>query len=72
MVPELSRSADHLFPANIRPPPVTTYGQFLKTPELYSPGFTVIKYFISVSKKKASLISVATFYMDYYSNGNSQ
>lgn len=43
MVPELSRSADHLCPANVRTPPVTTYGQFLRTPDLYSPGFTVKK-----------------------------
>lgn len=41
MVPELSRSADHLCPPNVKPPPVTTYGQFLRTPDLYSPGFTV-------------------------------
>lgn len=44
MVPELSRSADHLCPGNLRPPTVTTYGQFLRTPDLYSPGFTVNLY----------------------------
>ncbi|CAG9856350.1 unnamed protein product [Phyllotreta striolata] len=39
MVPELSRSADHLFPAVLKPTGVTpTYGQFLKTTDLYSPG----------------------------------
>lgn len=41
MVPELSRSADHLFPANLKPPIVTTYGQFLRTTDLYSPGCQV-------------------------------
>ncbi|KAF7278360.1 uncharacterized protein LOC143197131 [Rhynchophorus ferrugineus] len=38
MVPELSRSADHLCPGGLRPPSVTTYGQFLKATDLYSPG----------------------------------
>lgn len=39
MVPELSRSADHLFPPALKPSSVTpTYGQFLKTTDLYSPG----------------------------------
>ncbi|XP_060522768.1 uncharacterized protein LOC132699851 isoform X2 [Cylas formicarius] len=38
MVPELSRSADHLCPGNLKPPTVTTYGQFLRTTDLYSPG----------------------------------
>lgn len=42
MVPELSRSADHLFPPNLKPVgPAPTYGQFLKTTDLYSPGCTV-------------------------------
>lgn len=44
MVPELSRSADHLFPPNMKPPPNSagsTFGQFLRTPDLYSPGFQV-------------------------------
>ncbi|KAL3274058.1 hypothetical protein HHI36_015477 [Cryptolaemus montrouzieri] len=39
MVPELSRSADHLCPTSLKPP-VTSYGQFLRTPELYSPAYT--------------------------------
>ncbi|KAK9888090.1 hypothetical protein WA026_000367 [Henosepilachna vigintioctopunctata] len=39
MVPELSRSADHLCPSTLKPP-VTTYGQYLRTPELYSPAYT--------------------------------
>ncbi|XP_050294446.1 uncharacterized protein LOC126734766 isoform X2 [Anthonomus grandis grandis] len=38
MVPELSRSADHLCPNALRPPTVTQYGQFLKATDLYSPG----------------------------------
>ncbi|KAL1497627.1 hypothetical protein ABEB36_008555 [Hypothenemus hampei] len=38
MVPELSRSADYLFPGALKPPVVTTYGQFLKATDLYSPG----------------------------------
>ncbi|KAJ8975242.1 hypothetical protein NQ317_007362 [Molorchus minor] len=38
MVPELSRSADHLFPPNLKPAGLTpSYGQFLKTTDLYSP-----------------------------------
>ncbi|XP_019876412.2 uncharacterized protein LOC109604325 isoform X2 [Aethina tumida] len=40
MVPELSRSADHLCPDNLKPPTTTTYGQFLRTTDLYSPGYT--------------------------------
>ncbi|XP_030756652.1 uncharacterized protein LOC115882596 [Sitophilus oryzae] len=38
MVPELSRSADHLCPGALKPPTVTNYGQFLKATDLYSPG----------------------------------
>ncbi|XP_066250624.1 uncharacterized protein [Euwallacea similis] len=38
MVPELSRSADHLCPGALKPPSVTSYGQFLKATDLYSPG----------------------------------
>lgn len=41
MVPELSRSADHLCPGNTKPHVPTAYGQFLRTPDLYSPNFTV-------------------------------
>ena len=41
MVPELSRSADHLCPTNVRPPNVCSYGQFLKTTDLYSPAYMV-------------------------------
>ncbi|XP_072378436.1 uncharacterized protein [Diabrotica undecimpunctata] len=45
MVPELSRSADHLFPPNIKPTGVTPiYGQFLKTTDLYSPGYASQKF----------------------------
>ncbi|RZC32977.1 CAP GLY and/or SCP-1 domain containing protein [Asbolus verrucosus] len=44
MVPELSRSADHLCPVNIKAPVVTTYGQFLKTSDFHSPGFTSQKF----------------------------
>ncbi|CAG9812690.1 unnamed protein product [Phaedon cochleariae] len=41
MVPELSRSADHLFPPNIKMTGTTpNYGQFLKTSDLYSPAYT--------------------------------
>ncbi|EFA08340.1 uncharacterized protein LOC103313795 [Tribolium castaneum] len=42
MVPELSRSADHLCPGNLKPP--VTYGQFLKTSDFHSPGFTSQKF----------------------------
>ncbi|CAG9767221.1 unnamed protein product [Ceutorhynchus assimilis] len=39
MVPELSRSADHLCPGALKQPStVTSYGQFLKATDLYSPG----------------------------------
>ncbi|KAH1016146.1 hypothetical protein HUJ04_007416 [Dendroctonus ponderosae] len=39
MVPELSRSADHLSgPGSLKPPTVTSYGQFLKATDLYSPS----------------------------------
>lgn len=41
MVPELSRSADHLCPSNIKTPIVTNYGQFLKTNDFQSPRYTV-------------------------------
>lgn len=41
MVPELSRSADHLCPSNIKTPVVTSYGQFLKTSDFQSPRYTV-------------------------------
>ncbi|KAG5875746.1 hypothetical protein JTB14_002049 [Gonioctena quinquepunctata] len=45
MVPELSRSADHLFPPNVKPTGTTpAYGQFLKTTDLYSPGYTSQKF----------------------------
>ncbi|XP_018569456.1 uncharacterized protein LOC108909562 [Anoplophora glabripennis] len=45
MVPELSRSADHLFPPNLKPVgPAPTYGQFLRTTDLYSPGCTSQKF----------------------------
>lgn len=44
MVPELSRSADHLCPANLKTPLPTTYGQFLRTPDLYSPSFMSQKF----------------------------
>lgn len=44
MVPELSRSADHLCPANLKAPIPTTYGQFLRTPDLYSPSFMSQKF----------------------------
>lgn len=39
MVPELSRSADHLCPTNLKTCPLQ-YGQFLKTTDLYSPGYS--------------------------------
>ncbi|XP_044253300.1 uncharacterized protein LOC123004219 [Tribolium madens] len=42
MVPELSRSADYLCPGNVKPP--VTYGQFLKTSDFQSPGFTSQKF----------------------------
>lgn len=41
MVPELSRSADHLFPPTLKPVQPPSYGQFLRTTDLYSPGYTV-------------------------------
>lgn len=41
MVPELSRSADHLCPPMMRGPVVSSYGQFLRTTDLYSPAYTV-------------------------------
>lgn len=41
MVPELSRSADHLFPPIMKPVQPPTYGQFLRATDLYSPGYTV-------------------------------
>ncbi|XP_023014415.2 uncharacterized protein isoform X1 [Leptinotarsa decemlineata] len=45
MVPELSRSADHLFPPNVKPAGTTpAYGQFLKTTDLYSPGYASQKF----------------------------
>ncbi|XP_022916438.2 uncharacterized protein [Onthophagus taurus] len=40
MVPELSRSADHLCPPVTRNAPPTSYGQFLRTTDLYSPAYT--------------------------------
>jgi hypothetical protein len=57
MVPELSRSADHLFPANIKAPVVTTYGQFLKTSDYHSPGFTVSDFFVQ-SDQPVLLVNV--------------
>nr|CAH7740049.1 unnamed protein product [Callosobruchus chinensis] len=43
MVPELSRSADHLFPPALKPPgPAPAYGQYLRTTDLYSPGYGTI------------------------------
>ncbi|VEN49059.1 unnamed protein product, partial [Callosobruchus maculatus] len=43
MVPELSRSADHLFPPALKPPgPAPAYGQYLRTTDLYSPGYGAI------------------------------
>ncbi|KAJ8943540.1 hypothetical protein NQ318_023051 [Aromia moschata] len=43
MVPELSRSADHLFPPTLKPAGLAPiYGQFLKTTDLYSPGCLVM------------------------------
>ncbi|KAJ8916856.1 hypothetical protein NQ315_005863 [Exocentrus adspersus] len=45
MVPELSRSADHLFPPNLKPTgQAPAYGQFLRTTDLYSPGCTSQKF----------------------------
>ncbi|XP_057665046.1 uncharacterized protein LOC130899264 isoform X1 [Diorhabda carinulata] len=46
MVPELSRSADHLFPPTLRPTGgvAPIYGQFLKTTDLYSPAYTSQKF----------------------------
>lgn len=41
MVPELSRSADHLCPAALKPHTIASYGQFLKATDLYSPGCLV-------------------------------
>ncbi|KAK9752672.1 CAP-Gly domain [Popillia japonica] len=44
MVPELSRSADHLCPPVVRGPVVSSYGQFLRTTDLYSPAYTSQKF----------------------------
>lgn len=44
MVPELSRSADHLFPPTLKPVQPPSYGQFLRTTDLYSPGYTVSRF----------------------------
>ncbi|CAH0564490.1 unnamed protein product [Brassicogethes aeneus] len=45
MVPELSRSADHLCPENKKPPPTNpTYGQFLRATDLYFPAYTSQKF----------------------------
>lgn len=54
MVPELSRSADHLCPGALKPPPVISYGQFLKATDLYSPSCLVIQD-LNYSKKSVNL-----------------
>ncbi|XP_018326426.1 centromere protein F [Agrilus planipennis] len=44
MVPELSRSADHLGPDTLQTPTPVQYGQFLRAPDLYSPSMTSQKF----------------------------
>ncbi|KAF5270679.1 hypothetical protein FQA39_LY01417 [Lamprigera yunnana] len=56
MVPELSRSADHLCPTNLKAPP-TSYGQFLRTPDLYSPSFMSQKFMWTTTTASPSEMS---------------
>nr|CAI5838582.1 unnamed protein product [Callosobruchus analis] len=57
MVPELSRSADHLCPPALKPPgPAPAYGQYLRTTDLYSPGYGTI---ISPGKQSLWTASVS-------------
>lgn len=57
MVPELSRSADHLCPVNLKAPVPTTYGQFLRTPDLYSPSVMSQKFTWTATTASPSEIS---------------
>ncbi|KAF5296468.1 hypothetical protein FQR65_LT01457 [Abscondita terminalis] len=57
MVPELSRSADHLCPGNVKAPLPTTYGQFLRTSDLYSPSLMSQKFTWTATTASPSEVS---------------
>ncbi|XP_017782496.1 PREDICTED: uncharacterized protein LOC108566895 [Nicrophorus vespilloides] len=62
MVPELSRSADHLCPPHMKTSTVSSYGQFLKTTDLYSPGFTSQKFVFTSPSESHSQSRYSSLY----------